>query len=81
MRLAIRGFIGKEKIWESEAQVNMAKLDEVLPDLAKEHAEVMARGELTMIEIEFLDDPGPDRFFRIGTSPERMVIPIKVDLS
>jgi len=39
-------------------------------------------GRLIMIELEFLDEPNPlERFFRFGSDPSGMVMPIKVILA
>lgn len=59
-----------------------AALETLLPKLAAKHAKAMVAHELHMIEIEFLDEPNPlERFFRFGTDPSGMVIPIAVDLT
>jgi len=80
-RLAIRGYLKSTKLWESQVEIDSEKLDELLPSLAEQHAEECASGKLTMIEIEFLDEPDPnERFFRFGTDPSGMVMPIGIKL-
>ena len=81
MRLAIRGFVGKTVKFEDCIEVSMMDLDTVLPKLAEEHAEKLTAHELHMIEIEFLDEPNKHaRFFRFGTDPSGMVVPIALPL-
>jgi hypothetical protein len=81
MRLAIRGYRGREVQFEETVILGSAHLENLVADLATEHAAAMKAGTLSMVEIEFLDDPNPDeRFFRIGTDPSGMVIPIAIDL-
>lgn len=81
VRLAIRGFAGRVLQWEERIEIPEAELDELLPTLAKKHAEALAGHALHMIEIEFLDEPNVnERFFRLGSDPRGMVKPIAVDL-
>jgi len=81
MRLAIRGFKARELVFEERVTKTIEELDTLLPKLAETHANAMAAGDLTMIEIEFVDDPNPnERFFRIGTDPRGMVMPIEIEL-
>jgi hypothetical protein len=78
MKLAIRGYHGKSLIFED--RVDVEGRDEVLPYFAEKHAKLLS-GAPHMIEIEFLDEPDPlQRFFRFGTDPSGMVIPIEVKL-
>jgi hypothetical protein len=82
VRLITRGFLGRKVVFEEPVVVhNGAEMEAVIPKLGEEHATAMAAGEIDMIEIEFIDDPNPnDRFFRFGTNPAGMVIPLAVDL-
>ena len=82
MRIAIRGILHGVKIWQDQIEIAEEQLDRMLPDLAQKHGQAMARGELGMIEIEFLDDPeGQHEFFRIGVDPSGMMAPMEVDLA
>jgi hypothetical protein len=81
MNVAIRGFVGRTVLFEDRAELDESSLAALLPGLAEKHALAMARHELHMIEIEFLDEPDVNqRFFRFGTDPTGMVMPLKVDL-
>ena len=84
IKLIVRGFKGRERQWETvhEIDINGAGLDNIIPTLAIEHASAMCEGLLTMIEMEFPDEPDVNqRFFRLGVSPEGMVCPIQIDLT
>ncbi len=81
VRLAILGFVGRRILFEDRVEVEAAALDAILPQLAKKHGIALAQHRLHMIEIEFLDEPDPlQRFFRLGSDPSGMVIPIKIPL-
>lgn len=81
IRLAIRGYAAGEVRWKESVLVDSNRLESVVSDMANRHAAAMAAHELHMIEFEFLDDPNPNqRFFRIGTDPSGMVIPIGFEL-
>ena len=81
LRVAIRGFAGRKVLFEDRVDVDSDDLDEFLPALATKHSLAMVQHRLHMIEIEFLDEPDPlQRFFRIGTDPSGMVVPIGVRL-
>jgi hypothetical protein len=82
IRLAIRGYAaGQVQFEEQLTLLDERAIQDLLPDLAKQHADALAAHELHHIEIEFLDEPDPlQRFFRIGTDPSGMVMPIGVKL-
>lgn len=82
IHIVIRGYRNNTLLLEHQTEVAEDTLEELVPLLAEMHAASMAAGELHMIEIEFLDEPDPlQRFFRFGTDPSRMVMPIQIDLS
>ena len=81
VRIAVRGFAGRELLFEDRVEITDTDLGSQLPKLAEKHVAKMAAHELHMIEIEFLDEPDENqRFFRFGTEPAGMVLPIRVDL-
>lgn len=81
IRLVVRGYLGSELIFRQNLALDSALVDSVIAAMAPKHSAAMAAHELDMIEFEFPDDPNPDeRFFRIGTNPDGMVMPIEVDL-
>jgi hypothetical protein len=81
VRLAIRGYVGREVVFEDRVEVTAADMDNVIPELAERHATKLASHELHMIEIEFLNEPNEkERFFRFGTDPSGMVMPIAIPL-
>jgi len=82
VRLAIRGYVNGEVKFEDRVEIQPDTLDTILPRLATEHAAAIAAHQLHMIEIEFLDEPDQaERFFRFGSDPAGMVMPIRIDLS
>jgi len=81
VRLSIRGYAGKEVVFHDRLDIEEAKIEDAIADVATAHAHRMASHELQMIEIEFLDEPDPlARYFRFGTDPSGMVAPIEVGL-
>jgi len=79
--LAIRVYVDGALESEKQLSATPAELEELLPKLAEEHARVAAERP-TMIEIEFLDEPDVNqRFFRMGTDPRCMVMPLALDVS
>lgn len=80
IRVAIRGFTQGELQFEDVVELpDEAAIEHLLPGLAEKHAAALADHRLHMIEIEFLDEPDPqERFFRFGTDPSGMVIPMRV---
>jgi len=82
IHLAIRGYAAGVLQFEDLLEAGEDKLQELLPDLAGKHVEALLEHRLHMIEIEFLDEPNPvARFFRFGSDPSGMVMPIMVILS
>ncbi|MBZ5619900.1 MAG: hypothetical protein LAQ69_14430 [Acidobacteriia bacterium] len=81
IRLAIRGYADGRRQFEDLTEVDPDTLSDVLPTLAEKHASALVSHELHMIEIEFLDEENEnERFFRFGTDPAGMVLPIRVKL-
>ena len=77
MRLVVRGYAGDQVVFEDRVEID----ENMLAALAEKHATALADHFLHMIEIEFLDEPDPmQRFFRFGTDPSGMVMPIGVKL-
>jgi hypothetical protein len=83
MRVKIRGY--RNQVLRFAETVEIPDDDDVtglMQTTAARHAEQIGLGELHMIEIEFLDEPDVNqRFFRFGTDPSSMVLPIGIDLS
>ena len=79
IRLAIRGYAAGKIQFEDRVELDERGMEQLLPGLAEKHARAMAEHELHMIEIEFLDEADPlARFFRIGTDPSGMVLPLRI---
>jgi len=77
MRVAVRGFAGKQQVFEELLDTDVVDLDE----LAKQQIERMVAYPAHMIEIEFLDEPDQNqRYFRFGSDPSGMVMPIAIAL-
>lgn len=82
VRLAIRGFAGRRKIFEDRISVDADAIETEVAGLAAQHAAALASHELHMVEIEFLDEPDPnERYFRFGTDASGMVIPVAIKLT
>jgi hypothetical protein len=81
IRVVIRGYAAGKVQFEDRVLIADTDLEKLLPDVAERHAKAMAEHRLHYIEFEFLDEPDPNqRFFRFGTDPSGMVMPIEVDL-
>jgi hypothetical protein len=80
-RVIARTFLRGEIVSEDLMRVHKTATDELIAQIAERHARACAAGTIDMVELEFLDEPDPaDRFFRIGTNPDGMVMPIGIDL-
>lgn len=83
MKIAIRGFAVENetirKIFEEREEISDPPDIFEVGVLATRHARRMLNYERHMIEIEFLDEPNPlERFFRFGTDPSGMVMPVEI---
>jgi hypothetical protein len=81
MYVTIRGFKNRERVFEDTIEVDSEHgLFDLVRTLAISHAQQLADGP-HMIEMEFLDETDPNqRFFRFGTDPTGMVMPIEIPL-
>jgi hypothetical protein len=80
IRLAIRGYAGDTLVFRDNLVIETEQMDTLLTDIAEEHMEMIAAHQDNFtIEIEFLDEPDVNqRFFRFGSTPDRMVQPIRI---
>jgi hypothetical protein len=77
IRLAIRAFSGKTKLFDERIECEEKELD----TLAERQIKRLIEYPKHMLEIEFLDEPDLNqRFFRFGTDPRGMVLPISIKL-
>lgn len=83
-RLVVRGFVGPGLglRFEERVTVKDADLENVVPELAERHAGILlgegGGEEPYMIEIEFVDFPVEERFFRFGNTEDGLVDPMRV---
>lgn len=79
--LAVRVFVNGVLQSTERVTVRDDEIDRVIGGLAEKHAKELMLFERHMVEIEFLDEPDvTQRFFRFGTDPSGMVLPLPVDL-
>jgi hypothetical protein len=78
LRVRIRGYRQRDLRIDETLAVGPADID----GLVERHARTLGTdGSPFLIEFEFLDEPDPtQRFFRFGTDPSGMVMPIWVKL-
>jgi hypothetical protein len=73
MKVAFRGFVGFDLIFQEMIEVN--DYTDCMK-LAMSHIDRMLVYDRFLIELEFVEDaPRPDRFVRFGTDTTRMVEP------
>ena len=78
MRLIFRVFVNGVKRFEEQVEGPDDAVEDLLPQLAARHVG-MLQEEPGWIEVEFLDEPDRTaRFFRIGTDPSGMVLPVEL---
>jgi hypothetical protein len=81
-RVIVRGFVDGVMKFEDRVEIDPDNDGDyaTLYALAAKHAAEIG-DQPHMIEFEFLDEPDPlDRFFRFGTDPRGMVVPIAIAL-
>lgn len=79
VRHGIRAWSKGKLVLDEIVGVPNHELDDIIPNLMKRLA-LMLAPHSHMIEVEFLDEPDPKkRFFRFGTDPTRMVMPVEID--
>ncbi|HEY1861653.1 MAG TPA: hypothetical protein VGG61_14935 [Gemmataceae bacterium] len=82
MRAIVRGFVDGAVVFEDRVEIdpeNDGNYDTLYALAAKHAAEI--GNQPHMIEFEFLDEPDPlERFFRFGTDPRGMVVPLAIAL-
>jgi hypothetical protein len=80
MRVVIRGFKNNQRVFEDTLDLaGEREMEAILPEIATKHGAILADA-LHMIEMEFLDIEDPnERFFRFGTDPRGMVMPIEIE--
>lgn len=86
MHVIVRGYAGNDRkrdlelIFRENAEMDGRNADFV-KEIAERHAAFMAEHKRWMIEFEFLDIPEAEgRFFRFGSSPAGMVLPIAISV-
>jgi hypothetical protein len=73
VKVAVRGYAGKQLVFQEFFDVDWDNV----ADMASRHVLMMTQYPNHLIEIEFLEEPDPSqRFFRFGTDPAGMVMPI-----
>jgi hypothetical protein len=81
MRVRIRGFRNQVLRFAETVEIPDDEIDDLMQATGERHAKELGADELHMIEFEFLDELNPNtRFFRFGTDPSGMVLPVKIDL-
>ena len=76
MRLIFRVFVNGVNRFEEEVEGPKEFVWDMLPRLAASHV-AMLEEQPGWIEVECPDEPDPNaRYFRIGTDPSGMVLPI-----
>ena len=80
-RITARIFIAGALLAAESFELEEAEIETMLPVIAKRHA-MLVGDRPFMLELEFLDEHDPlARYFRFGTDPAGLVIPIEIALS
>jgi hypothetical protein len=73
MNIAVRGYSDGKLLFEETVALTRENVEAVMYS----HVARIQKYQQHMLEIEFVDDaPSPMRFFRFGTDPGGMIIPI-----
>jgi hypothetical protein len=81
VNVALRIYVLNKLELEERIHVSEQDLETLLPQMAERHAEMIGARK-HMVEIEFLDEPDQtQRFFRFGTDPSGMIIPLAFDVT
>ena len=79
LRVIERGFLGPRIVFEHPPRWCLP--DAAVAAMGIKNARAMVAGEIDMVELEFPDLPESERFFRIGTNPEGMRLPVEISLA
>jgi hypothetical protein len=80
MRVCIRGKAGNNLLFEDT--LNFDEDLDAIEAMVQKHTPYLLANPLHVIEFEFLDEPDPlQRFFRLGTDRDHMVIPILINFN
>ena len=81
-RVRIRGFQNQVLRFAETVEIPVDDIPGLVEAMATRHAEQLVSGGLHMVEFEFLDELNPnERFFRFGTDPSGMVMPVQIDIT
>ena len=81
VRIAIRGFADGELKFEDRIDLPRRLSKRSFPAWPRSTRPGAGAYNLSMIEVQFLDEPDPEQaFFRFGNDPRGMVRPVAVDL-
>lgn len=74
----VRGYGAGKLLFVDRVEVREEELSDKIVEFAKRHIERVAGYQMHMLEFELVGAPEAERFFRFGTDPRSMVMPIEV---